>query len=197
MNTTSVEPSTSRRKSGKHQNSQTVSTSPVPVTSSAIPGNPWISAQLISSPLPPHNARRTRRLPHNHRIPSIDRAIQYHRPLHLAPPRRFRGPKSVRAGRIHALLIPPVSSSNEKLLDRLEPLLSKHPLSIYTDELPGAASRTTKIDFSGEVRVEDDLEERVRDRVEEEGEAEVGVGEEVGICCGGSERWRGRGERRT
>ena len=34
--------------------------------------------------------------------------------------------------------------------------------------------------------MEDDLEERVRGRVEEEGQAEVGVGEEVGVRCGGS-----------
>ena len=98
--------------------------------------DPRESMNLCSThqlPLPLHNARRTSRLPPDHRIPSIDRAIQNHRPLHLSPPRRFRRSRSVRAGRIHAPLIAPMFSSDEKLLDAVEALLPAHPLSISTD----------------------------------------------------------------
>ena len=51
------------------------------------------------------------------------------------------------------------------------------------NEDKGTSGGATKVNFAGEVGVQDELEEGVRGWVEEEGEAEVRVRDEVWVGC--------------
>lgn len=179
------------------QKSQTVSMSPEPVTSTAIPGKPWISAcgrQSVSwsasqslcerSKEREESEQRTGRLP-----PDADpvprpvrgRAVEDHGPVVCAVPQvelrldwcartRSSGGGAPRAAS---------RTAAEELPQGLPPLLDAEPLGVRarTEQHAPRARRPPKLHLSGEVRVEDDFDEAVRRRRggggggEEEGEA--------------------------